>query len=243
MSRNGAQVVAVAGLKGGTGKTTTAVNVAAALAGAGYRVALVDTDAQASASLALGVAPHAGRGAPVAVEVALQRSGRALYVVPGGRGLAGASSVADHLAAGVEAAGAGGIVLVDCPPIFSPALLQTLRASVLCLAPVEPVPLSLPSLRELGHLIATLSPAPRLRAVWVRAQMRRALTREVLELAAQEWGSTLYTGQAIPEDARAAEAPGHALALEEYAPQSRAAVAYRELAEAMAADLNLKGRR
>jgi chromosome partitioning protein len=224
-----ALVVTVAGLKGGVGKTTTAVNLAASLVALDHRVVLVDTDPQASASLSLGVAPYASPR-PHVTEVLMERMGRSLYVVPGGRGLAGAHNNEEHLALGRKAAGKDGVVVVDTPPIFSAALIETLRASLFCIAPLEPTPLSLPSLRELSALIGRMETGPFLRALLVRVQARRLLTEDVVALLAQEFPGVVYSEPRIPEDARAAEAPGHALPLEEFAPKSKAQEAYRSFA-------------
>lgn len=223
------RTLTVAGLKGGVGKTTSAVNLAAELAARGWRVRLLDLDPQASATLSLGVEPAADPfGAlPVVVELDLERG--SLEVAPGGRALARA----DEARAGqhIENAGRGvELLVVDTPPTLSPLMLAALKATDAVLAPVEATPLSLPSLRDLGDLLASLDAPPRLLALLVRVQARRTLTGDVEELLAREFPHANLP-VTVPEDVRAAEAPGFGVPLLRHARSSRAGVAYRQAAE------------
>ncbi len=102
--------------------------------------------------------------------------------------------------------------------------------------PLQPSPLALTALADVAAVLEDLENPPRLRTVLVQVHARRLLTRDVVAHLEENAPGTLYRAQ-IPEDARAAEAPGHGLPLRLYAPSSRAAEAYRELAAEVAADL------
>lgn len=223
------RVLTVAGLKGGVGKTTSAVNVAAELAARGWRVRLLDLDPQASATLSLGLMPAEGSGEREPVPVDLGEVPGSLEVIRGGRGLALVDRGRVSLL--VEAATAGTeLLVVDTPPTLSPLTLAGLEAATAVLAPVEATPLSLPSLRDLRDLLASLSKPPQLLAILVRVQARRTLTGDVEELLAEEFPGVVLP-VTVPEDVRAAEAPGYGQPLFLYARTSRAAVAYRNVAE------------
>ena len=231
------RTLTVAGLKGGVGKTTSAVNVAAELAARGWRVRLLDLDPQASATLSLGVDPAADpfRVEPVLVELDLERG--SLEVIPGGRSLARVDEAraAQHIeGAGLEV----DVLVVDTPPTLSPLMLASLKAADVVLAPVEATPLSLPSLRDLGDLLDALDAPPPLLARLVRVQSRRTRTVDVEELLAKEFPQAALP-VTVPEDVRAAEAPGFGVPLLRHARTSRAAVAYREAAKLLEEALGL----
>jgi chromosome partitioning protein len=216
----------VAGLKGGVAKTTSAVNVAAGLAAAGYTVRLLDADPQASATLSLGLAPVGDPSA--SFPTAVGGVSGSLELLPGGRSLADLDDA--QAAALVARAGAGTDVLViDTPPALSALTRAALRAARVVLAPLEPTPLSIPSLRDLSGLLGSLEAPPSLWALLVRVQARRTLTADVEALLAEEFPGALVGS--IPEDVRAAEAPGYGLPLLAYARGSRAAEAYSDLVE------------
>jgi chromosome partitioning protein len=216
--------VTVAGLKGGVAKTTSAVNVAAGLAASGYRVRLLDLDPQASATLSLGLAPVADPFASVAAFV--DGVTGALELLPGGRALAAlddaqASALVARASTGAE------VLVIDTPPALSALTRAALRAATVVLAPLEPTPLAIPSLRDLQALLGALEAPPALWALLVRVQARRTLTADVEALLAAEFPGALVGS--IPEDVRAAEAPGYGLPLLAYARGSRAAEAYSDL--------------
>lgn len=224
------RTVTVAGLKGGVGKTTTATNLAAELAGAGERVLLVDLDPQGSAALSLG---HVPVGDPLGgdpVPVPLPDATGSLMVLPGGRALTHASAfeVRRHIERARLAAGTG-VLMIDTPPSASPSLLAAMAAADVVVAPVEATALSLAGLRDLVDLLGALDESPVLRILLVRVQARRIITGDVRDQIAAEMPGSLLTAE-IPEDVRCAEAPGYGEPLLTYAPECRARLAYRAAA-------------
>jgi chromosome partitioning protein len=225
------KTLVVTGGKGGTGKTTTAVNLAAELVALGFSVELRDLDPQSSATLALGADPAADPWEAEPVEL------DGIRLRPGGRLLArierGERSALELLK-NVEPAD---VRILDCPPTLGLLTTAALEAATLALVPLQPSPLALTALADVAAVLEDLENPPRLRTVLVQVHSRRLLTRDVVAHLEENAPGTLYRAQ-IPEDARAAEAPGHGLPLRLYAPSSRAAEAYRELAAEVAADLN-----
>jgi len=230
------RTLTVTGAKGGTAKTTTAITLAAELAALGYRVMLRDLDPQASATLALGVEPSADpwQGEPVALPLGVLPG--AVWLYPGGRAItSGAERDAREWLRMADFA--ADFQVVDCPPSLDALTLAALEAATVALVPLRPSPLDLPAFRDVAALVEGLENPPQLRAVLTQVHTRRLLTRDVAEYLNENAPGSLYAAQ-IPEDVKAAEAPGYATPVTLYAPSSRAAEAYRELAREVAADLN-----
>ena len=173
-------VVAVALTKGGTGKTTTAANVAGAAAALGVVCLVVDADTQGQAAHALGIAPGARgpglagvvAGTATAAEATVEArpalgARAAVYVLPGGASLAAeAARMAADPAAGMlairraalAAAAAVGarLVVLDTPPGWGPLSLGALAAADVVLCPVAPHPLAVEALAEFDRHLASV---------------------------------------------------------------------------------------
>ncbi len=242
-------IVAIANQKGGVGKTTTAVNLGAALAESGARVLLVDVDAQGNAASALG-APRGARpnifdallgGVPLD-DCILRTAIGNLDLVPASLDLAGAelelASAPDRerrLAAALAPVRGGyDIALIDCGPSLGLITLNALSAADQVLVPVQCEYLALEGLAALIDTIARVRRQlnPALRMLGVVATMydgRTRLARDVADELRRHIDTLFDT--IIPRSVRLGEAPSHQMAVLQYAPDSRAAEAYRQLAQ------------
>lgn len=230
-------ILTVTGAKGGTGKTSVAVTLAAEFSSMGRRVVLMDLDPQASATLALGYkpVPRPLRWDPVEVE---PRAGSFTFHL-GGRMLANASRE-DVARALMDREAGPGVLILDCPPALGGATLEALARASLVLVPVEPSPIGLPGLKDILGIMKGQASGAATRAVFTRVQGRRIITRQIRDMLAEEFPGLLYSSE-IPEDVRAAEAPSYGQPVTLYAPQSRAAIAYRILAREVARDMKGSG--
>jgi chromosome partitioning protein len=256
------RVMAVANQKGGVGKTTTAVNLAAALAQQGLRVLVVDLDPQGNASTALGVEHHRGaastyealvEGRPLAEVVQPSPEVSGLFAVPATIDLAGAeielvSMVAREgrlrraLHAHPQVFGEGAdrfdYVLIDCPPSLG---LLTLNALVAADEMLIPIQAEYYALEGLGQLMETVELVkahlnPDLRVSTIVLTMYDARTRLSAgvadEVRAHFGAQVLRT--AIPRSVRISEAPSYGQTVMTYDPGSPGALSYLEAAREMA---------
>jgi chromosome partitioning protein len=240
------RTTAVLNQKGGSGKTTTAVNMAAALGEQGRRVLLVDLDPQASASRWLAVEDEAG----ALYNVLVTRSQLEPYVHP--TSVAGVDLVParqDLAAAEVEARRKPGaelvlrkvlshaqrwdVVLLDCPPSLGLLTVNALVAADEVLVPVEAHIMALEGLADLlGTLDLVrdaLNPELRLGSVLACRVSRTRHTRDVVDLLRQQFPDVMLD-TVIRESARMAEAPAFKQPITTYAPDSPAAQDYRAVA-------------
>jgi len=257
------RVIAVANQKGGVGKTTTAVNVAAALATDGHPTLLIDLDPQGSATTGVGGRARDSEGTVYEVLVAertlrdvVQRTGvDHLDLVPANRDLVGAEvelvnlpSREHRLHGGVASVRtAYDYILIDCPPSLSLLTVNALRTADSVLVPLQCEYYALEGLTALldtvGRVRETLNPRLALEGlVLTMYDGRNGLARQVQEEVRTHFGDQVFKA-VIPRNVRVSEAPSHALPVLLYDPSSRGAIAYRALSREIAPPVREAARR
>lgn len=252
------QIIAIANQKGGVGKTTTTVNLGAALAEAGHDVILIDLDPQGNASTGLGIEPDQREistydllaGTVDLLSAAKPTQIPHLLIVPATADLTSAdvdlSQTADRvrlLRHKINGAGGDQIVLIDCPPALG---LLTVNAMVAADAVLVPLQAEFYALEGLSQLLATVRQVrqtanPDLRISGVLLTMsdsRNNLSQQVEADARATLGDLVYT-TVIPRNVRVSEAPSFAQPVLHYDPQSKGSLAYREFAREFADRLHL----
>jgi len=242
-------IISVVNQKGGVGKTTTAVNVAAALAEAGKFVLLVDLDPQGNATSGLGIKYqeldkglyHALMGSHRIHDVVVNTAHAGLRVIPATQDLAGAnvelvnvegreSKLADILA---EAKHAYDYIIIDSPPSLGLLTLNGLVAADKILIPVQA---EYYALEGLGQLLKTIELVrdnikPELQvlgAVVTMFDSRNKLSEEVMHELYKYFPSSIFRS-VIPRTVRLAEAPSYGKSIFHYEPSGKAAKAYERL--------------
>jgi chromosome partitioning protein len=241
------RIYALANQKGGVGKTTSALNLAACLAEAGERALVVDLDPQANATAGLGERVNGVSsydlldGVPV-VEVARPTRFENLDLVPAKPDLAGAAvELAGHadgerfLAASLADAGDRyRFVFLDCPPSFGPLTVNALVAADRVIVPVQAEYYALEGLSQLLGSINLVKARlnPRLAVAGILLTMVDARTRLAAEVEAEvrrHFGSLVFAAS-VPRSVRLAEAPSHGLPAIAYDRRSAGAEAYWKVA-------------
>ena len=247
-------IYAIANQKGGVGKTTTAVNVAACIAEAGYSTLLVDTDPQANATVGLGIsrAQSPGlyevlSGEATAAESICDSSVAGLQVIPAGAGLAGANvelpriegyeyRLRERLAPIV---GEFEYILLDCPPSLGPLTVNALAAADRVIVPVQTEYFALEGLAGLLETLAMVQRElnPRLTVAGMLLTMHDNRTRlgQDVEREVRAHFPDLVFDTVIPRNVRVGEAPSYGLPVTHHDPLSAGAEAYFELAREVAA--------
>ncbi len=241
------RVYALANQKGGVGKTTTAINLAACLAEAGERTLVVDLDPQANATSGLGERANGTSSLDLLDGIALPKLAKPtrfarLDLVPSRPELAGAaveltrrSDGERYLAEALAGAGQSySFVFVDCPPSLGPLTVNALAAADRVLVPVQAEYYALEGLAQLVGSVELVRSRlnPRLALGGVLLTMVDRRTRLAADVAAEvrrHFGELVFR-TAVPRSVRVAEAPSHGLPVTAYDRGSAGADAYWKVA-------------
>lgn len=248
------KIVAIVNQKGGVGKTTTAINLGAALAGAGYRVAIVDLDPQGNASTGLGVELDRRQattydilleGMPLA-DALLPTTTKGLSIVPATSDLSSAdiemyskstrTTLLKEALSDVQTAPLDlDYIFIDCPPSLSLLTVNAMVASHSVLVPLQSEFFALEGLSQLMMTVREVrqSANPQLGIEGVVLTMfdgRNRLAQGVLADAKETLGELVFE-TIVPRNVRVSEAPSYAQSVLDYDPYSKGSVAYRALAK------------
>jgi chromosome partitioning protein len=248
------RILAVVNQKGGVGKTTTAINLAAAFVECGAKVLLVDLDPQGNASTGLGVAPAQLKLSTFDLlvdevsisEVVQETAISGLYLCPASSDLSSADielvsrekrSFLLHDALRQPDVGAFNLdyILIDCPPSLNLLTVNGLVASHAVLVPLQTEFFALEGLSQLMLTIREVrqaaNPALRIEGVLLTMHdLRNRLAQQVENDARDALGELVFT-TTIPRNVRVSEAPSYAQPVLSYDGASKGAVAYRALAK------------
>jgi chromosome partitioning protein len=241
-----AKVYAFANQKGGVGKTTSAINLAACLAEAGERALVIDLDPQANATSGLGMRANGASsydlldGAPLA-ELVKPTRWENLFLVPSRPELAGAAVELPqrdggdrYLAQALTDLDDYDFVLLDCPPSLGPLTVNALAAADRVVVPVQAEYYALEGLAQLVQSIdlvkSRLNPKLAIAGVLITmADSRTTLARDVEREVRSHFGELVFR-EVVPRSVRVAEAPSHGLPVTHYERRSRGADAYWKVA-------------
>lgn len=246
-----ARILAVANQKGGVGKTTTTINLAAGLSAAGSRVLLIDLDPQGNATMGSGVDKRPLQ--TTVYEVLLGNAGirdarvrsdsGGFDLIPANRELAGAEvELVDFVeredrlkAALAELEYEYDYILIDCPPSLNLLTVNGLTAAQAVMIPMQCEYYALEGLSDLvqtikkvrTHLNPSLEIEGLLRTMY---DPRNALSQQVSDQLRKHFGDKVYR-TIIPRNVRLAEAPSHGVPGIRFDKQSKGAIAYMALAD------------
>lgn len=239
-------VVAVINQKGGTGKTTTTINLGSALGKNGKKVLLIDLDPQSNLSYSLAIPTADGTLADVFLgtkklkEILIQKDG--IWVAPGSNdlvdieiSLVGQNDRESFLKAILAEAKGFDYVMIDCPPSLSVLTLNALTAAHEVLIPLQMEVLTLQGLDQITKTVErvkkTFNSKLKIKGiVVVMFDMRRKLSLEVLQYLKENVEEKIFDSQ-IRLNVKLAEAPSFGKSILDYDPSSNGAKDYRALAE------------
>lgn len=248
------RIIAVANQKGGVGKTTTTINLAAALAKRGFGCLIVDIDPQGNASTGLGVLPeNRGAttydlildGAPLA-DVLRPTDVEGIVIAPATTDLSSADIelvanerrsflLRDVLRNEVVADLGVAYVLIDCPPSLNLLTVNAMVAADSVLIPLQSEFFALEGLSQLMLTIReirqTANPALRIEGVLLTMHDQRNRLAQQVEHDARETLGELVFKTVVPRNVRVSEAPSHAIPVIDYDPTSKGSLAYQALAD------------
>jgi chromosome partitioning protein len=239
-----AKIISVANQKGGVGKTTTAINLAAGLAKSGRTALVVDVDPQCNATSGLGVEPAARHplvaGLPL-VDSIVSTSQSGLSVLPGSQSLADAdalsasnrqraSTLRQQLTAELSRFD---YVFVDCPPSLGLLTRAALGTSAAIYIPIQCEYFAMEGLSQIIELARQTKARDNNRLeiggiVLTMFDPALELANEVADEVREYFAETVFES-IIPRDVSISEAPSHGLSVLDYAPRARGSRAYTEL--------------
>ena len=238
------RILSIANQKGGVGKTTTAINLAVALAKSGCRTLLVDLDPQCNATTGVDCRPIQSH--PIVSRAPLRQSlvetaTRGLELLPGSRSYRDVETLNsgdDHLTATLRQHLASGMadydfVLIDCPPSLGELTRTALSAATEILMPIQCEYFAMEGLAQMIEVVRQVIERHPNRLDFGGILMTMydhtlELTHEVDQEVREFFGEIVYQ-TVIPRDPAVSEAPSHGRSVIDYAPRTRGAHAYVEL--------------